>query len=166
MVSTNGSSALGVLAVGASLAVAGPGAGLAGGAASAGPARLPRARNSPQAAKRLWDDLIDFFSSSFWAPSAGDYTRPRALTPPTPSLPALHPPGRGERGLQDRSPAVLPPLPGRVGGGPGEEGRGGEGPYFGGGATSAWAVRIFPLSGSKIASVRWCGILRSFSRVS
>src|SRR3954453_15233264 len=100
MVSTNGSAALGGLAVAATFAVAGPGAGLAGGAASAGPARLPRARNSPQAAKRLWDDLIDFFSSSFWAPSAGDYTRPRNFHPPGPSPPAPtsaaapRPPGR------------------------------------------------------------------------
>jgi hypothetical protein len=92
-----------------------PGDGLAGGAASAWPAKLPRARNSPQAVKRLWDDLIDLFFL--------DLVR---------------------QGL------YATPLPG---------------PYFGG-ATSAWAVRIFPLSGSKIASVRWCGCLRSFSRVS
>src|SRR5262249_29396324 len=51
----------------------------------------------------------------------------RSLTLPTPSLPSLRPPCRGERGSkQEKLFAVLPPLPGRMGGGPGEEGRGGE----------------------------------------
>src|SRR3954469_1149293 len=51
-----------------------------------------------------------------------------ALTPPTPSLPALHPPLPGREGAQERRSCFSPSSPRQGGGGMGEEGRGDEGP--------------------------------------